>query len=591
MIRPEYTVEEIVAYKAYEPLQFDNPLVMIATYHGAMQEGHIGPYQWQAEVNEQLAIEGFTKNLPMKYYLVAANGSGKDAYVISPFAVWFASTKIRARVVITSASHSQLEGQTEKYIRMWCNMINAAHKDDPRGQPFVVKKQHIECRYTGGEIVLFATDDEGRAEGYHPFPDAPDGQLAVIINEGKTVRDEIYMALNRCTYSHWVVVSSPGKDSGNLYQSFKKATQWPEPLVPGQLQKYARRVTAYECPHIGRDRIDTEAEEMGRHNPWFRSARLAEFTSVDENVVLSMEAIRKSQELFEQRVSYGPRGGLDLALGGDECTFYVFDGNVFKGSFRFKMSDAAAAVALCIAKFKEFGFTKDTASNIFADHGGIGAGLRALFDDRGWALSWVMNQSKAIRRNSFCANRGAELWMNFRGIVEHNLVLLPSEEEDPKLYDQLSSRYYQQHKASGKLVLEAKADARAKGHGSPDRADAVILAFTGLTYEAIQELAAGKTDDGMPRQRRRKAGQPVDTNTLAQRINDERYARLFPRNNDSKPNKGRKRPIYSVVTASFRPQTDLSLGDQIKELCQSTTQTIARQKPTSTLYTRIGRAT
>lgn len=596
-ITESMTVEEVVARRLFDPQEFSNPLVMIATYHNAMQAGHIGPYQWQAEVNEQLATEGYSKSKPLKYYLVAANGSGKDAYVISPFAVWFIFTKIRSRVVITSSSHSQLKNQTENYIRTWCNMINAAHMNDPRGKPFILKQQFIQCRWTGGEITLFATDEEGKAEGYHPFADYPNGELSVIINEGKSVKDDIYLALNRCTYSHWIVVSSPGADVGNLYASYRKATKWPEALPSKTGAKYARKVTAYECPHIGKEKLDAEAEEMGRAHPWFRSARLADFTSQDESTILTMDALRSCQENCRTHIPYGLRAGLDLALGGDETTFYCFDGNKFKMSERWKMKDSNATVHYCIEVFKKAGFSKSMSKNIFADHGGLGAGLKALFEEHGWQLTWVVNQSKALRRNSFCANRGAELWMSFRSIVEHNLVSLPTEEDDPKLWDQLSSRYYKQHATTGKLVLEAKADAKAKGHGSPDRADAVVLSFCGLTHETIEEKGRELASGGQIKpvvKRKRSQGQAIDVNSLAKDYDEFKYARAFPDNRKDPSTKlATKRTAYSII-AGGRSQIDpssQSLFDKVfkQSWKNETYQTTRKRKSISQLYTDSGK--
>jgi len=42
---------------------------------------------------------------------------------------------------------------------------------------------------------------------------------------------------------------------------------------------------------------------------------------------------------------------------------------------------------------------------------------------------------------------------------------------------QLCSRYYKQSNTNKRLILESKREAKANGHGSPDRADATVLAF------------------------------------------------------------------------------------------------------------------
>lgn len=578
------TLEDIIAEQCFEPQEFSCATELLITYHPAIQAEQVMPYKWQVEVSEQLcASDRFSKFAPLKYYLVAANGSGKDAYVISPFAVWFAFTKIRSRCIITSSSHSQLSNQTESYIRTWCNMINNAHKGDPRGLPFIVKKQHIDCRWTGSEIILFATDEEGKAEGYHPHADYPLGELAVIINEGKSVRDGIFMALNRCTYTHWVVVSSPGKDSGNLYQSFKKAIQFPEELPEKGGVKYARKITAYDCPHIGEARIESEKQEFGANHPWFRSARLAEFTSDNEEVIISLDSMRRCQEQCVQYIPYGLRAGLDLALGGDETTFYVFDGNKYKAKEIFKIGEARATVQLCISFFEKHGFTKKTAGSIVADHGGIGAGLRALFEELGWSLTWVSNQSKALRPQGYCANRGAELWMNMKSIIEQGLVFLPDEEDDPKFWSQVGSRYYTTHKISGKLVLESKAEAKAKGHGSPDRADAFVLAFNGLTAEEIRHQAMVLSGKIQISKLPTKMGKPISAKAIAKQYDEQRYANAFPEHRQTEGKKlARTRGSYSIIARKTHEIWPMQT--------QQTSLRSAKQKNTIQIYSAIGKS-
>lgn len=483
MLQPAETNEELDAILApaqhskYTPIDLKSPAELIATFHPSIQNGDIELYPWQIEEANFLAQSEFTKANPLRHILCACNGSGKDAYVIAPFAVWHAMSKIRSRCVITSSSYTQLQSQTENYIRSLCSAIN----DKLGAKIFIVKQMHIACTLTGSEIKLFSTDEPGRAEGYHPFPDYPKGELAIVINEGKTVGDSIFEALERCTFNRWIIISSPGKTSGRMFNDYKRADVYPEPFRLGRT--YARKVTAAECPHISKIRIEQEKASYGEHHPWFRSARLAEFTSLDEAVVVELEKLQKCINFPGQHVTYGKRAGLDLAVGGDENCFLPTNGNQIIAVEAFKTGDNV--VPYCIDLFTKHGFTKAQGRNIFADHGGVGAAYAQNFREKGWELSWIMNQSKPTNSTGMYGNRGAELYFNLRRLVEECLILGIN---DQKLISQLSSRYYTQHKATSRIILEAKREARAKGHGSPDRADALALAFCGITVDVIQDL-------------------------------------------------------------------------------------------------------
>lgn len=466
------------ANKKYTPLPFRNHADLISTFHPAIQNGEISLHDWQVEEAAFLAQDCFTREQPLHHILCACNGSGKDAYIIAPFAVFMASCRIRSRTIITSSSFTQLHGQTENYINFLAHRIN----EEMSAKVFVVKQMHIVCTLTGSEIKMFVTDDAGRAEGYHPFPDYPKGELSVIVNEGKTVADGIYSALDRCTYNRYITVSSPGKTAGRMFNDYKRSVQYPERFVPGRV--YSRKVTAFECKHISRERIESERLVHGEHNPWFRSARLAEFTSLDEAVVITLEAIQKCINFPPQHISFGTAAGLDLSAGGDEQSFTKRDGNKVVAQESFKISDNV--VPYCITLFEKHGFTPKTASTIFADHGGVGAAYAQAFREKGWELSWIQNQGRPINPGGMYANRGAEMYFNVENLIRNCMILWGI--DDSKLMSQLSSRYYTQHKTNGRIVLEAKRDARAKGHGSPDRADSLVLAFTGITVPLMQDL-------------------------------------------------------------------------------------------------------
>lgn len=481
----------------YAPLNFSHPAELIATFHPAMISGDVALYPWQVEESLFLAQNCFTKENPLRHILCACNGSGKDAYVIAPFAIWKASCKIRSRTIITSSSFTQLQSQTEQYIRSLAMSIN----EQLNTKLFIIKQMHIVCTATGSEIKMFSTDEPGRAEGYHPFPDYPKGELSVLINEGKTVPDDIYMALERCTFNRWIVVSSPGQTNGRMFNDYKRSVIYPEKFRHGKL--YSRKVTAYECPHISANRIAQERATHGEHHPWFRSARLAEFTSMDEAVVIDVDMVQKCKNFPPEHVPFGKAAGLDLSAGGDECSFIVRDGNKISAIEAFKMHDNV--VNYSIELFKKHGFSPTQASSIFADHGGVGAAYAQHFREKGWELSWIQNQGRASNPGGLYANRGADMYFKFRDLVVNCMVIFGV--EDDRLISQLTSRYYTQHKVSAKIVLEAKRDARAKGHGSPDRADALVLAFTGITVEVMRDLIAEY--QGKPRPKSQPVGIPT----------------------------------------------------------------------------------
>jgi hypothetical protein len=91
------------------------------------------PYQWQRETLCHIAAGHPTA-------LVAANGSGKTSTILAPAALWALFNWPRARVIVTSASWSQLKKQffdtvqqarVHPYFRSWT--FNEAEIRFPEG--------------------------------------------------------------------------------------------------------------------------------------------------------------------------------------------------------------------------------------------------------------------------------------------------------------------------------------------------------------------------------------------------------------------------------------------------------------------------
>lgn len=446
-------------------IDIDNAADFLAFVDPEINEGRVTPYKWQFDQLREMSDPNISDDNPYLLAMPAANGSGKDKYIIAPLAVWALCCKYKARTIITTSSGTQLTRQTEPYMRQLCGRVNELF-----GDGFIrVRQRHMTCETTGSEIVMFATDEGGQAEGYHPWEKG--SWMLLIVNEAKSVAPEIFQAIERCTgYTHQIFISSPGEPSGDFYKAYTSG-----------LYK-TRKVTAFHCPHIKQRDIDKTAILYGKSSPLFRSKILAEFTSIGSLVVIPIEqyerCIKEAKEIDNNRL--GRRAGIDLAAGGDETVISVFQGNKQIALEGFHTPDTVEGVDMIVRRLEAWELEP---SNVYADDGGVG---RSIIDqiwrrkrNKGgyWLINRVLNQSPAVTTSEY-GNRGAELYFNFQRLIQESLVVLI---DDPKQKTQLTTRKYKQGAATGKLTLQSKADARAEGMESPDRADATVLAFTGIT--------------------------------------------------------------------------------------------------------------
>ncbi len=141
------------------------------------------------------------------------------------------------------------------------------------------------------------------------------------------------------------------------------------------------------------------------------------------------------------------------------------------------------------------------AVELIADDGGLGHAIIDRLVTKGWRITRVLNQSRAINNTQF-GNRGAEMWFNVARLVEEkvlHLELNTNDVDDRKLYEQLCFRYYKKNETSGKVTLESKEEARSNGHTSPDRADALVLAFSPIDFfEFSEEIKKRKPQSEEP---------------------------------------------------------------------------------------------
>lgn len=471
--------------KRYIAHQIDTPADLLLAHRPDLKL-----YKWQAETLFQLA--GYTDlndldlpktrptdKTPLYYNLVAANGSGKDQVVISAFAVWFCLSKIRSRCVITSSSYEQLKDQTYKYIKNICEEINVSYGR----KVFEIVEFLITCNDTGSEIKCFVTDDPGKAEGRHPF-DEPGAEMAVIINEAKSITDEMFQAFSRFTgYNYWLEISSPGKNSGHF---FKRCTRskytFPDKLHIGEF--YWRRVTAFDCPHLLGKHIEHLKDEHGEQSLIYRSQVLAEFTSLDEAAFISSTLFENYPANPARTFGLPNRAGIDLSLGGDETVAYFF----IHGKLHLrttKLRNEAILHNQIISWIKEFNVTP---SEVFIDDGGLGRPIVQRVQNAGYDVTPVRNEARSTNPNFF-KNRGVENWNRLKRALEDRLF--------PVINDDLTRQQLCTRGFSVKgivTLLEPKAEMRSRGLSSPDRADALALCFDGVPLAAFKEETLHSTE-------------------------------------------------------------------------------------------------
>lgn len=190
--------------------------------------------------------------------LCTPNGSGKSSVVIPILVLGLLYFYPRAKIVLTTADGKQLDGQVMPALN--------DHKAKFPEWTFIEREIRTP---SGGRFIAFTTDESGRAEGWHKYND-DDGPLLIIVDEGKSVPEQIYQAIDKCTYNGLLITSSPGKMTGYFYDS-----QFKDDLGFDVI-----RIGLKDCPHITQDKIDRIIRKWGPNSPYTRSTLHGEFLEV-----------------------------------------------------------------------------------------------------------------------------------------------------------------------------------------------------------------------------------------------------------------------------------------------------------------------
>lgn len=455
-------------------------------YDEDVLEERVKMHAWQRQF-----LSYFARKVPqeesIQQALIAANASGKSKYILAPCIVWVAVSFDQSLSYITSSSAEQLDTQTERYINMLCERMNIVHKAEFKGLPVWDKiiKRHKHFAPTNSYIDLLATDEQYKAEGKHLLKF--DSEFLVVSDEAKGVTEEIFGALDRCNdFTRKIYSSSPGECKGEFYKVCSARSSDNKFETRNELGWNVMRVTAFDCPHIKPYAITNLIKKHGLHDPLVRSSIFAEFCSVGEdktcltfdNIIKCVEAGQTNKiTIVENKQEFGFHAGLDLSGGGDEQVFSAWVGNKEIGLEFARIRNFTLLkeeIKNWFHKYKSQGCCWEQGkANVWGDDGGLGWGVLGALEEDGYYINRVLNQHRAFDSIRY-GNRGSEMWFNFkRYIEEFQIILIPDKEAE----GQMSSRYYKIQPVTNKIILESKEEARRKGHPSPDRADARVLAW------------------------------------------------------------------------------------------------------------------
>lgn len=448
-------------------LYWDDPLAFVQDMLG------VEPDEWQAAVLFDIA------HFPL-VSVRSGQGVGKtslEAWVV----IWFLCCRPNPKVVCTAPTRQQLHDVLWAEVAKWLEGSMVKN---------LLKWTKTKIYMIGHEQRWFATARTAtkpeNMQGFH------EDYMLFIVDEASGVADPIMEAIDGTLSgpeNKLLMCGNPTRTSGYFYRSHHQNR--------GDFKTH--KVSSRDSKRTNRKNIERLEKQYGKDSDVVRVRVDGEFPRAEPDTFIPLELAEAAamREVYQQEdgslniPEAAPLEiGVDVARFGDDETVIVPRVGLLVPLIRtYTKKDTMETAGWVINLAKELMLTYERPRcTIKIDDDGVGGGVtdrvREVVREEGLYIDVIdcHNGGKADDPDHY-DNWGTEAWANVRDLLQAGDIQIPNDED---LIAQLSTRKYTVT-SKGRIILESKKDMKKRGLRSPDRADALVLAFakTGMVVDPI----------------------------------------------------------------------------------------------------------
>ena len=435
------------------------------------------PYDKQVDILRAIARHA-------RVSVAACNSSGKD-WAAARAIVWWLHTRPHAKVVVTGPTLRQVKDILWHELRL----AVAAAGDALPGKVTETKYVIDDDRFA----IAFSSNSHHNIQGFH----SPN--LLVVVTEAQGVKQAYMEALKRLNPANVLLIGNPLAHEGELYESHHAKSALYHQIT----------ISAFDSPNFRRKRfrvpglvtpedVEHHRRDWGDDSPLYIASVLGQFPDALEDSLTTRNHVDRAIARHEAQSAEacGPgraapsptwsvvpaegqgegspprlpyRMGVDVArFGADESVICIRRGYRVERLIPLKRGLDNMQVADEVKAWTDaLGINA-----VFVDGTGVGAGVVDRLGTLGVPVIGVDAGSKARRPSQF-ADLRAEIFWEVARLLREDAAAIPN---DPVLVGQLLALRYDVS-STGRIRLESKTKLRKRGVASPDRADALALAF------------------------------------------------------------------------------------------------------------------
>jgi len=401
----------------------------------------------------------------------SCHGVGKT-WMAASAALWFLYTRAPVAVLTTAPTHRQVREVLWREIRRLHRQMGArAGKAEIRETALRLSEDRFALGLT--------TDEPDRFQGFH----AP--HVLVIVDEASGVDDAIFEAVDGVLTSEearLLLIGNPLHTRGRFYESHRKEG-WAQfgisaldtPNVQGRdLDDPAQRNAPAPVPGLVTARWVWERRaDWGEDSPLYQARVLGEFPDQASDALIRLSWIHAAVDRGKQpRREAGPHPvemGVDVArFGGCETVACIRQGARVLALEAWRDADLMESAGRIVRLAREYG-----AQGVKVDSAGVGGGVTDRLREQGINGVVDVNVGRSPRDSSRFGLLRDEIFFGLRDRFRDGDITLP---HDPRLVAQLAALTYTIN-SRGQQQVESKSRLDLRGMASPDRADALALAF------------------------------------------------------------------------------------------------------------------
>jgi phage terminase large subunit len=391
----------------------------------------------------------------------SCHGSGKS-YLAARIVIWFLHAYPFSIVLTTAPTFNQVRNI------LWRN-VGAAYLRSKK--PLLGRPLQTEINIDPDWYALgFKAEDTAadRFQGFHAE------HALVVIDEAAGVVDQVFDALDAVMTSEsarMLLIGNPTNPAGTFYDAFHSARSLYHTITIAASDTPNIKTGQTIRPYlITQQWIDDAIEKHGADSPYVQSRVDAEFPELGDNMLIPLAWIEAADARSTEEAEGEWEGGLDVArMGSDQSALCIRQGKHIVAEYAWSGMDTMETVGKVRAILSDYPPLKALKVDVI----GIGSGVADRLREQKYPVVDVNVSSKASDPDSFASLRH-ELWWNLRLRFQEQDVAGPINDVT---MGQLSSVRYKYDSRHTQPVIESKEDAKKRGIKSPDRAEAMMLAF------------------------------------------------------------------------------------------------------------------